>query len=176
MDKKNVTKELKPKFFDSASNIIKVSVAAAVILIMIAILMFTESRSGRFIVKNHTDLKLEYVSAGFVDTDGAISDVVKLDNINAKKTNKVAIEPVNLWNSNANCEVRIKFEGHNELLVDTGTFNDKFEGNIKVTLEKTGDDNLVKLKIKAANGLLSTKLIDCNEIFTINLSKGEIYQ
>jgi hypothetical protein len=176
MNKKNDKKELKPKFFDSKSNIIKVSIAAAVILIMIAILMFTESRKGQFVVKNHTDLNLEYVSTRFVDTNGAISDTVKTENIKAKKTGTATIEPVDLWNYDANCEVRIKFEGHDELLIDTGSFNDKFEGNIKVDLEKTGDPNLIKLKIKAGNGLLSTKLINCNETFTINLSAGEVYQ
>ena len=133
--------------------------------------MFMEIGESKIVVKNDTDLKLEYVSAYYVYAEGPINDGVKFENIEAKKTASIPLDEINLLYTESNLELLIKFENYDEILVDSGYFNDVFKGKINVDFEQINDKE-VKLKVKANNGFLSSKLIQCDEEYTIDLSTG----
>ncbi|MDD3174802.1 MAG: hypothetical protein PHF63_14305 [Herbinix sp.] len=162
--------------FDTKGKKIAVSITSAVILLLIILFMFIESGDGKLVIKNKSDLNLEYVKAKFVYSDGDVNTGIETESINADKTFTLPMDPIDLYGYNANYELRLKFENYDELLVDAGIFNDVFEGDIEVDFEKTEDPNIIKLKIKASNGLLPSKLIDCNEEYKINLSDGQVLE
>lgn len=168
----NVSKETS-KFFDSKEKKIGAIIAAVVLLILITVIMFIESGEGKMSVKNDTDLKLEYIRAYFVNAEGPMSDEVKLSDIAANNSKLIDFGNYELLYQAANLEIHFKFEGYDELFVDSGYFNDNFEGNVKVNFEQT-EDEVLKMKVVAKNGVLSSSLIDCNEVFTINLKEGYV--
>jgi hypothetical protein len=132
--------------------------------------MFIESQDGKLVVKNDTDLKLEYYKANFVSSEGDIDQGVDVKNIESKKSYTQVLRPIQL--SDNNYEIHFKFANYKELQVDAGIFNNVFEGDINVVFSKTKDPNILKMKVKAQNGLLPSKYINCNEDYIINLSKG----
>jgi hypothetical protein len=175
MKETNGSKNERIFVFDTKRKIVSV-ILASVLLLLIFLFMFFESGDGQLIIKNKTDLNLEYVKAKFVYAQDDVNTEIQTDSISANKTFTLPIDPINLSGYNANYEIRIKFENYDELLVDAGIFNDIFEGDIKIDFAKTDDPNLIKLKIKASNGLLPSKQINCNEEYTINLGEGKVYQ
>lgn len=178
--KKNNKKaqSLGSSFFNTKGKIIGACVIGAVLLIVIFALMAIEGNNrGKMVVKNSTDLKLEYIKTYFVDEDGTVSPEVILNGIEAKDKVVKAIEPVKLFYTDANLEVRFKFEGNpNEFLTDVGRFQDDFDGSIRISLSKTDDPNLVKLEIKAKSGLFTSRLINCDETAMVDLEKGFVLE
>ena len=171
-------KEVKQQrsFFDSKVNVIIVCVAAAIILTLTAVFMIIESRYGKFQVNNNTDLKLEYVKAYFVDNEGPLNTGYTTESLDTGKSYTTANETVNLTGMEANLEVKFKFENHDELFTDSGVFNGKLEGNIKIEFESTADPNVVIMKVKAGNGIFKTRLIDCDEEYKVDLSQGLVLE
>lgn len=169
-------KSLFGSLFDTRAKMIRGCVIGAVLIIAIIALMIVEDNSrGKMVVKNNTDFKLEYVKTSFVDEEGPITSEVLLNDIEAGKKAVKKIEPAKLWNADANLEVRFKLEGNsNEFLTDVGLFNDNFDGKITISLSKTKDPNLLKLKIKAKSGFFSSRLIRCNEEALVDLGQGLI--
>ena len=166
-------KKEKVKFFDNKSNIIKTAVIGSALFIIIVILMLIESGEGMTEIKNDTDLKLEYVKAYFVNAEEAMDEDITFDAINAGASDKKTTGNHNLYGQNANLEVRFKFEGHEELFVDAGIFNDDFSGNITIDFEQLNQED-IQLNIKAKSGLFNSSLIDCNEEYTVKLSEGYV--
>ncbi len=166
----------KKKLFDTKGKVITAIAAAVIVLVLVAVLMYIETGYGKVTVKNKSDLKLEYVNTQFVYTEGELLKGIEAKDINAHKTFTANMDPIDLLGYEANYEIRFKFENHEELLVDAGIFNDNFDGNIKIEFKKTDDPNLLKMKVKASNGILPSKLIDCNETYTINLSEGKVLE
>ncbi|HWT75532.1 MAG TPA: hypothetical protein VN258_12570 [Mobilitalea sp.] len=173
---KSSSKSLTSSFFDSKQKIIGVSIIATIVVLFVAVFMIVESSYGNWIVKNKTALKLEYVKTSFVNADSTVKDGIDTGSIATKTTFKKPLEQVNLKLTESNLEVRFQFENSKEMFTDVGFFNDNFKGNINITFEKTDDPNLVKMKIKAGNGIFQSKTVDCNEEFTINISEGKIYE
>jgi hypothetical protein len=173
MNNKNGSKNL---VFNSKSKVVLTVVISAVIFILVVFVMVMESKDGQLIIKNNTDLNLNYVKAKFVYSDGDVNEGIQAKDIKAGNTYKKAMDPINLTNIKANYEIRFQFDGYDELLTDCGLFNETFEGNIKVTFDKTEDPNLIKLKVKANNGILPSKLTQCNDEFTINLKEGKVIE
>lgn len=175
----NNKKEVKQQIyiFNTRKKVIIGCVIAAACMLLVIGLMYAESQKGKLIIKNHTDLNLESVKANFVYTEGFVNEGNTIKNIQAGKTCIKALNPssIDLRNySNANYQVEFQFKNHKKLLVDCGTFNALFNGNVRVTFKKTDDPNLITVTVKASNGLLPQRTIDCNETQKISLSKDKL--
>lgn len=166
-------KQEEVKFFDKKSNIIKTAVVGLALLIIIFILMLLESGEGKTTVKNDTDLKLEYVKAYFVDAEGALDEGLSFSSIDAGSTVSNITGNHYLYGQGANLEVRFKFEGHEELFVDAGIFNDNFSEDIKIAFKQLNQDD-IKLTVKAKSGIFTSNLINCDEEYTVKLSEGYV--
>lgn len=177
MSKKKSSKKQKT-FFDTKEKIIKACVWAGVVLLLIFVLMSIESGDSKLIVKNNTDLKLDYVSTKYVkeeEEDGDITEAVKTGSIAAHKTYSKVVDPVNLMSLEATCNIEFKFEDHDVMFIDAGYFNENFSGKTKITFSKTEDPNKLKMTVKAGNGLLSSNRTQCDEVFTVDLGTGKVY-
>ncbi|HKM00139.1 MAG TPA: hypothetical protein VJZ06_09540, partial [Mobilitalea sp.] len=83
-------------------------------------------------------------------------------------------DEVDLLGKEANLEIRFKFKDYDEeMFVDSGYFNDRFGGNIKIEFIQK-DDDLVKLKVKASNGFIPSTLIQCDEVHDVYYKDGFI--
>lgn len=171
MKKVKKTSKENSKFFDSKEKKIGAVITGVLLLIVTAVIMFLESGEGKISVKNDTDLKLEYINAYFVNAEGPMYEGVQLYDIGAGNSGATNFGEYQLLYQAANLEIHFKFEGYDELFVDSGYFNDNFNGNVKIRFEQTKDQELL-MKINAKNGVLSSSLIDCNDVFTINLKEG----
>lgn len=148
---------------------------AGLVLLLVVILMVIESKSSKIMVQNDSDIKLEYVKAYFVDMEGPISDDVMLfENLESGDKSELPLEKIDLVYRQANLEVRFKFEGHDEMFVDAGYFNEVFSGRINIDFEETDDDGKLLLKIKAKTGVLPSPHIRCDEEHVVNLAEGYI--
>lgn len=174
--KKSIKAQKKP-FFDSKEKIIGFSVAGAVVLILIIVLMLLETGDSKLVVKNNTDLKLDYVKTIYVNEEENtdLTDPVKTGSIDANKTYSKALKPVDLLNRKATCNISFKFEKHDEMYIDSGYFNENFKGTMKIAFTKTDDPNKLKMTVKAGNGLLPAKMTKCNDVFTVELNTGKVY-
>ena len=165
--------EVKPSFFDSKTNVAFVGIAAIIILVLSAVFMFVESGYDKFQINNNTDLKLEYVKTSYVYEQGPLTDEVTTESIAANSSYTDAAKEINLTGTEANLEIRFKFENGEELLADSGIFNGKFNGNVRIKFDKTDDPNIIKMTVKAHNGLFgNTKEIYCDESYNIDLSEN----
>lgn len=172
--KKKEVKKLYSKFFNTKERVIGASAVAAVIILAIIIFMFLEiSNHGKMIIENNSGINLEYINTCFVGTEGSLTPTINIKSINTGNTQTIAIDPVDLSYKKANLEVKFKLaDNPTEFLTDVGFFNDDFTGNINISLTKTDDPNLIKLTIKAKNGLFQSQLINCDESAMVNLSEG----
>ena len=164
----------KNTFLDSKEKIIKAGVAVAIVLVIIAVFMFIESGDGKLLIKNNTDLKLEFVKVTFVDAEGPINEGVKFENIESNDSINIITGQNALLGREANLEVRFKYENYDEIFTDAGIFNENFDGDIKINFNRTDKTDVVGLKVKAKNSLLSTKSINCDEEYTVDLSEGYV--
>lgn len=135
--------------------------------------MFVESGYDKYQIDNNTDLKLDYVTSQFVYEQGSLTEEVKTENIEANNSYTEAAKVINLTGYEANLEIRFKFENGEELLTDSGIFNGKFSGNVRIKFDKTDDPNVVKMTVKAKNGIFgNTRQIECDETYTIDVSQS----
>lgn len=163
-------------FFDSKEKIIGFSIAAAVLVILIAVVMLLDLKDeGRLIIKNDTDLKLEYVSAKYVSAETDLTQPVKTDSIDANKTFSMKVDPLEFIGYNANYNISLKFKDHDELSVDAGLFNTRFTGDIKIVFSKTKDPNKLKMTVKAKKGLIPSGKISCDDEYTVDFKEGAVY-
>lgn len=146
---------------------ILLSAIAGVALLAVVILVLVESK-GYITVRNESAIKLEYVEAYFVDMEGPISDVMQFENHEKGDSSRLNLEKIDMAGREANLEVRFKFEGHDELFVDAGYFNEEFGGKISVSFSDI-EDGKVLLKVKAKAGILPSPYIQCNEEHVVNL-------
>jgi hypothetical protein len=147
---------------------------SGVIVLIILVLIIIENQNGRLKIKNNTDLKLEYVKTYFVDSEGPLQDPFIFENVESDAKLVKPLEKMYLYDKGANLEIRFKFENYeDEYLVDSGYFNDNFDGNVNITFTKV-EDGLVKLKVKASNGLLASNRIRCNEVTDVYYKEGKI--
>lgn len=161
----------KEGFFQTRNGKITLSGLCAVALILLVILMSIESKNNEVIIKNKTDLELEYVQYKFIHSEGALTSPIKYRNIQPNKTKVARKNDIQLTNTYSNMEVRFKFKGYDEIFTDAGIFNGILRGNIEFSFDKINSDE-VKVKIKAVNGLFSSKDIDCNEKYIAHLKEG----
>ena len=153
---------------------ISLYVLAGIALLVVVLLIVLEIRDSKITVRNDSDIKLEYVKAYFVDMEGRIfKEEMLFENIDKGDSSELLLDKINLLYREANLEIRFKLEGHDELFVDSGYFNDYFDGRISIDF-KNADDNKLLLKIKASVGLVPTPNIRCDEEHLINLTEGYV--
>lgn len=153
---------------------ISLYVLAGIALLVVVLLIVLEIRDSKITVRNDSDIKLEYVKAYFVDMEGRIfKEEMLFENIDKGDSSELLLDKINLLYREANLEIRFKLEGHDELFVDSGYFNDYFDGRISIDF-KNADDNKLLLKIKASVGLVPTPNIRCDEEHFINLTEGYV--
>ena len=165
----NTKQPQKAKMKDS-TRIILYSIAG-IALLAIIVLMAIEGTAGRISVKNDSDIKLEYVKAYFVDSEGSVNeDIMLFENLGKGDKSDLLLEKIDLAYHQANLEVRFKFEDYDEMFVDAGYFNEMFDGKIAISFDNT-DDSKVLLKIKASAGILPSPNIICDEEHIVNLEE-----
>jgi hypothetical protein len=177
MKESDIKKGAKKELLDTKNKKITAGIITAAILIIIIVIMVIESGvKSQMTVSNNTDMNLEYVKVKYILYDEDLTNSIQTDKIDANKSLTMNIIPANLLGvDGANFRVTFKFEGQNEIYADAGSFSDKFQGKMKIKFSKTEDPNLLKMTVKADTGLFSSELIDCNEVFTVDLSKGIVY-
>lgn len=168
---KKVVQDHTSNFLNTKDKVIKASIIVAVVLVIIAVIIAIESGDGKFTVKNKTDLKIEYINAYFVDTDGQLSSPYTFENIEADKSVSKLTMYHDLLAMNANLEVYVKFENYDEFKLDAGIFNDIFQGNINLSFLPIDEKN-VTVKVTAKTGVLSNRLIECNESYEVDLENA----
>lgn len=162
---KKVKKQQQKKPLSLRTKII-LSAIIGILAVAIVILISIENSKGKMVINNNTELQLEYIKAYFVDGEGPINDAITINELEPGKKIENAMERINLYAKGANLEVRFKFAGNDELLVDAGIFNDVFDGRITINFTQEKEDDIL-LAIKASNGLLPSTLIQCDEIYEI---------
>jgi hypothetical protein len=154
----------------------RVKIFAAIVVILVILsgaVIYIEDTDSKIVIKNNTDLKLEYVKASYTGPDMQFYDGIKKKNIAAGKTATVNQDPINLFNAEASMEIRFKFENHEVMYVDAGLFNDNFSGKVTITFNETKDGK-VKLNVKAKSGVINSSRINCDDTFTINLNENHV--
>lgn len=148
--------------------------AIGVVAVVMVVLMIIESISGRIKVTNHSDLKLEELKAYFVDAEGMLDTPYEYTNVEPDSSQKQETKEINLLGREANLEIRFKFEGYeHKYLVDAGIFNEKFDGNVNISFDQV-EDGTILMKVKATNGLLSSRMITCDEEYEVYYKEGEL--
>ncbi len=159
--------------FESKKKLTIAGVAVLAVLLIIGILIYMESTDNKIVIRNKSDLKLEYVKAFYVGPEEAYNEGINVTELTPGKTVSLPQETINLFGAEANLEIRFKFDGYEELFVDAGYFNDIFSG--KTTINFTpSDEGKIKLTVKAKNGVFTSNQINCDEYYTINLAEGYI--
>lgn len=149
-------------------------IAAGVLALLMIVFVFVEGGEGKLTIHNDTNLKLEYVKPYFVYSEGSVTESYKVyEEIFQDKHAYGDVQKINLSGLEANLEVRFKFENYDEMFVDAGYFNDNFYGDIDIDFSQFDDDNIV-LSVKASNGILPSRTIDCDDEFNIYLSDGYV--
>jgi len=173
---KKEKKAPKKSLFDSKKMMIGLSAGAAVFIILIAVIMLIETKDDtRLIIKNDTDMKLEYVSTIYKSGETDLSLPFQTESINANKTLNVKSNPLEYNGYNANNHIKFKFKGHSALSVDAGLFNTRFSGDIKIVFSKTKDPNKLKMTVKANRGLIPSSLISCDENYTVDFKRKIVF-
>ncbi|CRZ34306.1 hypothetical protein DFR55_10178 [Herbinix hemicellulosilytica] len=170
MSKKSNKKQMKAPMNKNTK--ILIYALAGILILCTIVLIAIENAPNRITVENKTDKKLEYVKAYFVDEEGPFTDPIQFDMIEQDSSNSFGLERQDFSYREANLEIRFKFEGYDELFVDAGYFNDIFKG--KITISFTDEGENVLLHVKASNGILPNRNIDCNEEYLVNLEEGYV--
>jgi len=174
-NKKNKTKTtLLGSLFNSKAKIATASIIAAAIILIIVILIIREGSYGKLIIDNNSGIDLEYVKTSFVNEDSLVDSGMQTGKIAAGEKLTSAMEPIDLEGTESNLEVAFKLAGYDEMFTDVGFFNQRFYGNIKISFSKTDDPDIIKIKIKASNGLFQSSSVNCNVEYEIDLEEGII--
>ncbi len=176
MKVKKAKKTPKKTLLDTkAKKITAGAITAAVLIIIVVIMIIEETQKSQLIIHNNTDLNLEYVKMKYVFPEGDLTGEVQTDKIEANKSLTEEVAEVNLYGLEANCEITFKFENQDEMNIDAGSFSDIFKGKIKINFKKTDDPDIYKMTVKADTGLIPSKLISCDEEFTVDFKEGTVY-
>jgi hypothetical protein len=160
-------------FLDSKKNILVAGIIVAVLIIISGVLIYMENNDNKIVVKNGTDLKLESLVAYYRDQEDQINEGITVTGLNAGESVSFPTEEINLYNQEANLEIRFNFENHEAMLVDAGIFNDVFNGKVSINFVPVGD-NKVEIRVKAKSGVINSSRINCDEVYTINLNEDYI--
>jgi hypothetical protein len=167
-------KPVKPEtFFESKKKMTIAGIAVIAVLFIIGVLIYMESSDNKIVIKNKSDLKLEYVKAFYVGPEEAYTEGINVTDLASGETVSLPQETVNLLGAEANLEIRFKFEGYDEMFVDAGYFDDVFSGKVAINF-LPGNEGNINLTVKARNGIINSNRIVCDDYYTINLAEGYI--
>lgn len=167
-------KPVKPEtFFESKKKVTITGIVVLAALIIIGVLIYMESVDNKIVIKNKSDLKLEYLKAFYVGPEEAYNEGINITDLTPGNTVNLPQETINLLGAEANLEIRFKFEGYDELFVDAGYFNDIFSGKTTINFTPT-DEGKIRMTVKASNGVFTSNRIICDDYYTINLAEGYI--
>lgn len=161
-------------FINTKAKLIGVSIIGAVIILVTIFLIIREGSYGKLIINNKSGIDIEYIKTSFVNDEGTVDNGLQTGKVSAGKTLTSAMEPVDLELTESNLEVAFKLAGYDEMFTDVGYFNQNFTGNIRISFNKTEDPNIIRIKIKAGNGLFQTSTINCDEEYDIDLNENII--
>lgn len=158
---------------DSKKKILVAGIIVAVLLIISGVFIYMENNDNKIIVKNGTDLKLESLVAYYRGPEDQLNDGITVTGLNAGESVSFPTEAIDLYNQEANLEIRFNFENHESMLVDAGIFNDVFDGKVTIDFAPV-EDNKVEIRVKAKSGVVNSPRINCDEVYTINLNEDYI--
>lgn len=154
------------------TKILLYALAGIVVLAVIAMIL-VEGSASQILISNKSELKLESVETDFRDAESIISEKYEFENIENGETVKEDLEKMDFSYSEATIRVGFKFDGYEEMFVDTGYFNDQFNGKIKIDFSEMEDGNIL-LKVKASGGIIPSPNIICDEEHIIYLKEGYV--
>ncbi len=171
--KKKQEENVAVHFFDSKKKMLVAGIIVAVLLIISGIIIYMENNDNKIIVKNGTDLKLESLVAYYRGPEDPINEGITVTNLEAGQSIYFPTEEINLFDQEANLEIRFNFENHEPMLVDAGIFNDIFHGKVSIDFVPTSEGK-VEIRVKAKSGIINSPRISCDEVYTINLKENYI--
>lgn len=171
--KKKQEEKVSVQFLDSRKKILVAGIIVAVLLFIFGIITYMENNDNKIVVKNDTDLKLESLVAYYRGLEDKLNEGITVTNLEAGKSISFPTEEINLFDQEANLEIRFNFENHEPMLVDAGIFNDIFHGKVTIHFVPVGD-NKVEIRVKAKSGAINSPRINCDEVYTINLNEDYI--
>ncbi len=160
-------------FLDSKKKILIAGIIVAVLLIISGVIIYMENNDNKIVVKNGTDLKLESLVAYYRGPEEPLNEGITVTNLEAGKSISFPTDEIDLFNQEANLEIRFNFENHEPMLVDAGIFNDVFNGKVSINFVPTSDGK-VEIRVKAKSGVITSSRINCDEVYTINLNEDLI--
>ena len=167
-------KPVKPEtFFESKKKMTIAGIAVIAALLIIGVLIYIESTDNKIVITNKTDLKIEYLKAYYIGPEERYTEGINVTDITPGKTESIPQETINLLGAEANLEILFKFEGYDELFVDSGYFNDIFSGKTTINFTPTKEGKIM-MTVKAKNGIINSNMIVCDDFYTINLAEGYI--
>lgn len=149
------------------------AVVSSLIFICLIWILAESFSGGELKFNNRTNYKIEYITATFMNDDWQISDIMSLENIDAKEKSSLYFGEIDLNNMEATLQIELKFVGYPSFLLDVGYFNDLLSGNINITLNPVNDED-VEIVVHAKNGAIRSKTIDCVENYVIYVKDGYI--
>jgi hypothetical protein len=171
-EKQEGTKTIKADF-GQKKIYIAIGIVGVLIILSFIWIMIESTSGGKFTFTNKSDYKIEYMKATFVNDEWQLSDTMNFENVASKSKDTLDINDIDLNNTQASLQLKIKFEGYDEFVLDAGYFDDLFTGNINIILKQSKQDQ-VDIYIKAKNSLLSSKTTNCDEYYTIYVKEGYI--
>lgn len=160
-------------FLDSKKKILVAGIIVAILLIISGVIIYMENNDNKIVVKNGTDLKLESLVAYYRGPEDPFNEGITVTNLTAGQTISFPTEEINLFDQEANLEIRFNFEGHESMLIDAGIFNDVFNGKVSISFVPTSEGK-VEIRVKAKSGIINSSRINCDEVYTLDLNEDFI--
>lgn len=146
------------------------SIVGAILLLSV-ILMIAEGLSkSKITIKNASSRNITAMQVYFLGYEGEFqTDNIVDISLDSGNTYKASLPDLSeLKNTQSGLILKVTFENEDEVTIDSGFFNTKFDGKIKVVFE---DDDLdVSMKVKATTGLFgSTRQNLCDDTYEMHL-------
>lgn len=160
----------------SSKKITLIAGIAGVVLLLFVVLMFVESlNKSQISIDNTTSRNITSMKVHFLSYEGdkQTDNIVDME-LAAGETYKASLPDLSeLKDTASGLILKVTFEDEEEVTIDSGFFNTKFDGKIKVVFEED-DLGEVTMKVKASTGLFgSTSQTLCNDTYEMHLLDEE---
>lgn len=167
--------EKKPVLSNKMRNII-IGACGVLVLLFIVLVCIEPMFKNKLVIHNKSSHKIISLQLWYEDSNGIVSEVMTLENVDAKEKVKDSIEALKISELYGEAWITflITFEDGGEALLQTGQYLYGFEGKISLVISDTDADE-VKVHLQAGEGLFnSTAVTDCDDIYYINPKNGYI--
>lgn len=162
-------------------------ISGAVVLLFVILVIVEGVNSGKVSIKNDTSRKITSIKAYFAGTEYPLDsdeedtkkELYQSENLvdtelAAGETFKASLPDLTGLKGTASGLIfKITFENEEEITIDTGYFNSKFDGKVKAVFEEDKNGE-VTMKVKASTGLFgSTANTLCNDTYEMHLLDKE---